>query len=397
MFNFILFLIYIKLIFSYLTVQHGWWLRDVPTNAERYNFLRVPADLSNQVEFLIIPLLFLFVLLKYRHVKRLSFVLLIMFFMLILNLCTAALNGVGILASITYSLKIIAPIMFFYAFMIFYRNKPEQAKKTLMSTIKLCLLLTVVGLLFFHSSMNRTTEQWPVYFGGIHTHSYVLASVFIGITYMLYRKGSKQTLMVFLFFSFLIIYFGYNVRTASILYLLFILAILYLKHDLFKYVILKVMIFVPLFLMLLFLVYDSDTLNRFSSGRLNMYADKFEMLSKFSILDIGFGKGYGSDFIRTESWWWSEKGSHSDFLTFTIENGIIYLVLFLILVTNLFKSYLKPNLFNLTIIIGYLFSSLISNGIAVRPLAAYVFFMVFAYIQITFKTKSKKLHFENAI
>ncbi|WP_370390334.1 hypothetical protein [uncultured Winogradskyella sp.] len=378
-----LYLIYIKLIFSYLTVKHGWWLRDVPTNAERFNFLGVPENLSNQVEFLLIPLLFSYILWNYRRVKRLGIVLLVIFLMFLINLITAQLNEVRLIDSITFSLKIVTPILFFYAFLIFYKDKPDDAKKTVIQTITLCLTLTILGLLFFHHSMNRTTEQWPIFFAGIHTHSYILASIFIGIAYLLYREGSRLVLAIFLLLSFSCLHLGYNVRTATILYLLFLSAVLYLLHDLFKYLVIKLAVFVPLFVMLLFLIYDSDTLNKFSSGRLNMYAEKFEMLSLYNFLEILFGRGYGSDFNTTESWWWAEKGSHSDFLTFFIENGIIFLGFFTILPLLLIYNSKKPNILILSLVLSYYLSSLISNGLAIRPIAAYVFFMVFSFIALT--------------
>jgi len=38
---------------------------------------------------------------------------------------------------------------------------------------------------------------------------------------------------------------------------------------------------------------------------------------------------------------------------------------------------------------GYLITSLISNGVAVRPLSAYVFFIILAYIYLTTYETSK--------
>jgi hypothetical protein len=382
-FNTILVLLYIKLIFSYLTVDHGWWLRDIPSNADRFNFLGVPSEISNQAEYIITPLLFLYLLLRYKTIKRLSFVLQIILLMLTLNFITSVLSGVGIIQSITYTLKIITPVFFFYAFLIFYRNNHKNAKKTVINIVKLCLLLTFIALLFFPNSINRINEQLPVFFGGIHTHSYVLASVFMAIAYFLYRRNSNQMLIVFLFASFLVMQVGYGVRTATILYLLFILALLYIKHDFFKLLALKIAIYVPILAFLAYLFFDLKYLNKYSSGRLDMYSDKFEMLYSSNAIQLLFGRGFKSDMIRTESWWWTEKGSHSDFLTFTIENGIFYLILFVLLIFSLIYKSKKPNVIILAIILGYFVSSLISNGIAVRPLAAYVFFMVFAYITLT--------------
>ena len=93
-------------------------------------------------------------------------------------------------------------------------------------------------------------------------------------------------------------------------------------------------------------------------------------------------EGAGSDFITTESWWYDDKGSHSDFLTFTVENGIPYLLLFIFLIVTIIPYYKKINLIYFSLLLGYFLSSLISNGIAVRPLAGYIYFIVLAYIYI---------------
>ena len=65
-----------------------------------------------------------------------------------------------------------------------------------------------------------------------------------------------------------------------------------------------------------------------------MYNEKFKMLKSYSMPEYVFGRGAGSDFITTESWWYDDKGSHSDFLTFTVENGIPYLLLFIFLIVK---------------------------------------------------------------
>ena len=382
-FKTILFLIVLKLVFSYLTVEHGWWLRDIPTNAERFNIFNVSPNFSNQLDFLITPLLGLFLLKRIRRLKQFNVVLGLIGFMFLLNLFTAFYNGVGILDSVKTTLKIITPILLFYSFLIFYENDKAKAKKVMVFFIKLCVVLTIIGLIFFHNSVNRATEQWPVYFAGIHTHSYVITSIFIGISYLIYQKNNVVLLFIFLITSFLILQIGWGIRTAVIFYLVFILSMLFVKHAFFKYMIFKVLFFLPIIIFLGILISDTDALNKFSSGRLDMYSDKLKLLFNSSIFDFLLGKGYGSDLITTETWWWKEKGSHSDFITFVFENGILYLLSFIGLILSLLKNKKFPNIIILSLLTGYLISSVISNGMAIRPLAAYVFFIVLGYIYLS--------------
>lgn len=120
-----------------------------------------------------------------------------------------------------------------------------------------------------------------------------------------------------------------------------------------------------------------------------MYGQKLEMLKSYNIVEYTLGKGAGSDFIRTESWWYAEKGSHSDFITYTIENGVLYTLCFSLLMFTIMPQFKKVNLLYLSLIIGYYVSSLISNGVAVRPLAGYVFFTVLAYIYLDVISRKK--------
>lgn len=153
------------------------------------------------------------------------------------------------------------------------------------------------------------------------------------------------------------------------------------------------MVFLPLITLLIVLILDLD-LDKISSGRLTMYGDKFELLGSYTFIEILFGRGFGSDLIVTEKWWWDEKGSHSDYITYVIENGIFYLLTFLVVILSLIRINRKTNLIIISLVFGYLLTSLISNGIAVRPLAGYVFFMGLAFIYMSIY-ESNNLRSEN--
>mgnify|MGYP000182440940 FL=1 len=84
-----------------------------------------------------------------------------------------------------------------------------------------------------------------------------------------------------------------------------------------------------------------------------MYRDKFEMLGDYSFFELLFGKGFGSDFVATERWWYDEKGSHSDYITYVVENGFIYLLMFLSLIISIIPIRKSLNLLFASLIIGY--------------------------------------------
>ena len=378
----ILFFIYLKLIFSYLNVENSYWLRHLPLNVDAFNPLNLPANFSGKLEYIIIPLMVLYLIKNFKALGRFKLTLFIGILLIALNFATSLFTGLPFISSINYSLKLLSPILLFICLVIFSKRQQIDLKRIMLTTFKLCILLTIVALLFFHITMNRVIVQWPIYFDNIHTHSYVLAALSIGVSYLIFKNKATYKLLLFIVASFLILYVGYGVRTVLVLYLIFIIAILYAKNNFFKYLWLQILVISPvIFLVGLFAVQSLD-LNRFSSGRLDMYNEKFKMLKSYSMPEYVFGRGAGSDFITTESWWYDDKGSHSDFLTFTVENGIPYLLLFIFLIVTIIPYYKKINLIYFSLLLGYFFSSLISNGIAVRPLAGYIYFIVLAYIYI---------------
>ena len=329
----------------------------------------------------------LFILMNLKHLKRLSIALIISFILFALNIITGLFNDIPIFKSITYTLKVVSPLYFFMVLIIFSYKKEFNLKPVLLATIKLCLFLVLVGLLFFEISMNRITPQWPIYFINIHTHSYILVCTFIGISYLIYKKKKFLWLFIFLLLSFIVLFTGYNVRTAMIVYLIYIAAMLYVNHNFFKVLWLQIIIYLPVFALLFVFTSQSINYNKVSSGRLEMYEKKLDILQTYSFREVLTGRGHGSDFIRTDSWWWTKKGSHSDFITFLVENGVVYLMFFILLILCIIPSYRKFNLIYTSLVFGYFFSSLISNGFAMRPLSGYIFFLLLAYIYIDINPK----------
>ena len=305
-------------------------------------------------------------------------------FLIVLNLITAFKNNIGIIDSIKNTLKLLSPLFFFMILILGSKKSDLKVKNVMYKMFKFCVLLAILALVFFEISMNRKVEQWPIYFSNIHTHSYIIAIALVGFAYLIHKSQNKIYLFPFLLFAFFVLYLGYGVRTVLIFYLVSVGAFLYANHQFFKFLVFKLLAFVPLFFLVLYFLSEQLNLNRFSSGRLDMYKEKFDLLGTYNFSELLFGRGFGSDFIKTESWWWDEKGSHSDILTFLIENGLVYVLFFLIILFNLIYIYnkFKINIIYFSLILGYLISSVISNGISTRPLAGYMFFIALAVVYL---------------
>lgn len=374
----IFFLLFVKLFFSYLQVDLDYWTRHLTPNFEKFNFLGVPKDISSKVEYILLPFLFIYVFYYYKELGRLKKTLTISLFLLLLNVLTSFFTNIPLLKSIESSLKLISPIYLFMVINIHYKRHDFDIGRIMFKLLNYCAVLVLIGILFFDPVVNRVEERLPIFFNNIHTHSYIITAIFMGYSYYIFRNKKTLILLFFLISSFLFLYFGYAVRTAVVLYLVYIIGLLFVRIEYFKYLLVQIIVFAPLLLFLVFLVLDID-FNKLSSGRLSMYMEKYEMIKSFNFLELLFGRGAGSDLLDIDIWW-GERGSHSDFITYTVENGIIYTFTFIFFILSLIPKFIKVNVIFLSIILGYFFSSLISNGLVIRPLAGYVFFTVIAYI-----------------
>lgn len=389
LFNLVILLLWIKLLFSYLSVKLTYFQKGLTPNVESFNPLGLPENFSNNIELILLPVLFYIIIKYYKYYGRLKELIVVSFLMFFLNILTSLVNGKPLLDSLNYSFKLFLP---FYLFCFLVASKQwfgKDIKKTLIKTIKLCAILSIFALLFFNPSYNRLQDYLPIFFSGIHTHNYVLVYLFIAISFFLYRKQSYIALLIFLILSIAFLYYGYNVRTPIMVYLIYCLALVYLISDIFKVLIIKISVFLPLAVFFFFLITD---INELSSGRLDMYSEKIKQLSEYNVIDWAFGKGSGSDLIYTDVWWWDKKGAHSDLLTFIVENGILYFILFLYFFVKLLIYNNKLNLIYISILLGCLFSSTISNGVFTRPIAGYIFFMLLAYIYININNNKTTIH-----
>lgn len=391
LFNTIIFLIALKLLFSFLSLELHYFQRDLTPDFQKYNFFGLKRNFSNTIEYVLAPLLLLFIITYYRHYKVAIYFLIFSLVAYGLNLVNSLVNNSSLIESLSYSLKFFVPIYFFCALMIYSKANSDNLKSVLQKALCFCLILIFLAILFFNPSLNRLQVYLPIYFGNVHTHSYLVTVVLMGIGYLLYRKGYKYRLLLFLGIAFFFSYFGYGVRTATIMFLLYSLVLTYLISDVFKILVVKIVVFSPIILGTLFLTLKEIDWVSFSSGRTAMYQDKLEQLSHFSFLDWLIGKGAGADLIQTKVWWWAKKGAHSDIFTMLVENGIVYTAL--ILFNYFFQLLLvkRLNLIFFILLFSSFFSGVISNGIAFRPHANYIFYLVLAYVLTDIKSRSKTI------
>ncbi|WP_374959947.1 hypothetical protein [Gilvibacter sp.] len=374
-------LLVLKLVFSYLLVEVGWWQRHLTPNDIKFNPLGIPKEIGRNLEYLMLPLMLLYLAKNLKYARGLLLSLGLILAMLLLNLATSFYTGKGILDSMEYTLKLAAPVLFFCVLMIQHRKHGFNLKALLLGLCWLCVVLTLIGILLFDPSYNHWRNWLPVYFTGLHTHNYLLVGVFIGFSYWLYLKRQYLSVIALLTGGFLFLNFGYQIRSALVFLLVFMGAMLFSMHKTFQRLILRLVILIPFGLLAFVTLSPSFDWNKYSSGRITMYEEKYEMLQDYTVADFAFGKGKGADFITTRDWWYDEKNSHNDLLTFLVENGLPYTLLFLGLLLSLVVQQRRPRMLVIGVVLGYLATSLLSNGITLRPLAGYIVFTALAFIQ----------------
>lgn len=384
-------LLIVKLTFSYLNVKLSWWQRQLTPNIEKFNPLNLPMSFTKYLEFLMIPLMLWFLIRNYRKIGALWIPIILSGVMFILNIFTYYNNEVGFMESLEYTLKFSSPIFLFTCLIIHYRNTQFNFTKYIHVILLYCLFLTLIGLLFFDPSYNHWKNWLPIYFASLHTHTYVLVCVAIGLSFWFVNRGYYLYLILFLSLYFLFLYKGYQIRASLVFFAIFFLAITYKIHYRLKVLWVKVLAIVPV-LVIAFLIFNkSFDFNKFSSGRLTMYQAKYEMLKEYTTNEYLFGKGKGSDFIRTSDWWYEEKNSHNDILTFIVENGIPYASLFLLTIVFLMIYPGRIKLIYISILLGYLVTSFLSNGIVLRTVSGYILFIVLAYVYLSNDIQKQKI------
>ena len=258
----------------------------------------------------------------------------------------------------------------------------------------ICLLgitLVIIALATFPPSMNRMVPWMPTYFGGLHTTAYVSLIIMYCIHALWSFKylSTIKAVPIMIALTFLIM-FGWGVRTASIGAVIFFAGISTRYFTFYERPLLSLVFPLALAMPLsvLPMLDFAGAVDDMSSGRISMYIEKYHQLSRNTLAAWFIGNGYLSDLILTDVWWWAPKGAHSDFITFLVEGGIFYLGGFFYCIRTLMKMH--ANLPEKLIVVAILSTSMFSNGVFARPIAAYLLSLVFV-IYYCQKSKNKTL------
>lgn len=304
---------------------------------------------------------------------------------------SSIINEKPIAQAIQNLLKTISPLLLLLATLSIAKEKNSLSiyKHTKALSISI-ILLTILGFLFLPPSLNRGKVWLPAYFSGLHTSAYVILGGLL-CAYSCYKfNKSNQNKLILLFYgttTLSLLLTGWGVRTGVLSLLMFAISIHLsrIKIDPLATLIISTTLSVALTITIISLELISyQEFDFFTSGRLSMYSEKIQFLSNYNVYEWLFGKGYGSDLMLSSIWWWAEKGSHNDFLTFLTENGMTFLasLAFMIFIFY-YKILKKPEQKAVMVII--VLSSLVSNGYLVRPLPFYCIIFPLALFALTSK------------
>ena len=292
---------------------------------------------------------------------------------------TLILGDGAIMTALSNHLRVYLPLLAFPLLLASYSASPEWFIGWVRRICMLVCALILAGLFFFPESNNRSEIWWPSYFGGLHTTAYV-ALLLAVLVYCLHLKGKVGVVMAasgILVVS-ASIFFGWGVRTATIATTLFVIAVIARKIKQ-RGLVISTMSVAAVTLLSIYIVFffDIDRLDLLTSGRIAMYGEKYNQIAGHSLAQWLIGAGAGSDLIESDVWWWAEKGAHSDLITMLVEGGIVYLAGFLLTLWTIFRG---GGFVSKGLILAALFTSIVSNGIYVRPMVSYLLVIALAIV-----------------
>ena len=316
--------------------------------------------------------------------RKKNFLSLLILFQVLIVLLSNIINEISLIESLKNISRTLTPLALIYL-LSFQKNIIDHEKllKLGVSLIIIISLLNFYAFINFSPEYNRTYRFLPSYFGGVHTSSYILLSTYF-LLFIVYETSQKSFefkifLTIYTIFCLYMFMFGWGVRTILLSFSLFHI-LNYLSKKNFKnpFSNFLIIFFTIIFLTLVLLKFNIifiENIDLLASGRLSMYDEKFSLIRNFTITEFSFGKGFGSDLIFTEVWWWDSKGSHNDFITIFFENGILFFILFVITLNNIYKL-LENDLLKIIFLV-MIATSLLSVGFMARPMPSYLMVLVF--------------------
>ncbi|MEY8119485.1 hypothetical protein AB9F26_14675 [Falsihalocynthiibacter sp. BN13B15] len=227
---------------------------------------------------------------------------------------------------------------------------------------------------FLPNVFLNNSQRFAPFSTNLHASGYALVGTLLLFWFLYTSERLKPVWFILFALVCLFLLNGNGVRTP-ILFLLFylgfemLLSNPFLRHN--RSVILVLCAVTLVAVAAVAMTIDLSVFNQFSSGRLSNYGERFDLLNQRDLQTLLFGTGPGSDLLKTSTWWWDEKDSHSDVLKILWGGGVLGLIVFL-------WFWLLVGLRNqgvlLALSLALLAASCVSNAYLSRPNSAFLLF-----------------------
>lgn len=334
---------------------------------------------SKLVDLIFLSMVFLGVVFHSDYyLQRCAALMILMLAMFAQILLTGLISEQPLGYAIFELLKFLTPLFFFLVIYRLYEYHPTLVLRLIKIMVYAVYAMALVGLTILPNEWNRAQMYLPAYFAGLHTSSYTLlmaatAVFFLSLAGQINRYVGIFMVMVALW----LVFFGWGVRTAMIGVVVFS-AVWYLQSG-WKHKVIASAVAVGAVTLLFFIyllgVLKLPTWNdliTLSSGRVAMWAYKFQIYAQGTVAQIFLGQGGGSDYVYSNVWWWGAKDSHNDFIKALTERGLIGSALLVAVLIAWIRSVGKRGPM-IAVFAMYVASSLFSNGIMGRPHAGFMF------------------------
>lgn len=330
------------------------------------------------LDFLMLPLLGLVFLLYHRRLNERS------------RLCVAGLLCFTVYmllqgaffgqpaATVVYYTRFVIPLLLYFALMLCSANHLSSTGRLAENMMLMVFLLGLAGIFFMPSNVNHEMTKLPTYFSGLHKAAYIFSVALVLGTacYPVQPRGRRLLLLALMLFGVFMLLMGWSIRTPLILLAVYFGVLFMSRFGATGKAALYLL--APVAVVALALVStEMIDWNKVSSGRLNMWRVKLEMLADTNLLQFIFGRGFGSDLVVVDNWY-GAKDSHNNYLQTITELGLVGLIL---LVGNIALLYrVQPNMQGRALVLGYAATGLFSNGIIYRLLPGYLVAVALAYL-----------------
>lgn len=251
---------------------------------------------------------------------------------------------------------------------------------------------SILGSAILHAALLpnvylNDSHRFAPFSTNLHASGYALVGALLILWYLYISEYLKPLWFIFFVCVCLLLLFGNGVRTPILFLLIYVGFELLLTNSTLqknRALILVLCASILLAIAAIAVTIDISVFNQFSSGRLSNYAERLELLNQRNAGTLLFGTGPGTDLLRTATWWWDEKDSHSDVLKVLWSGGVLGLLVFL-------WFWLFVGLRNhgaiLALSLSLLLASCVSNAYLSRPNAAFLLFAYAAARQAFFERK----------